>query len=85
MSLRIADHGWDGEIDRCLIEGGDSVRIASPFIKLGAVERFLAGRSSSSELVVVTRFDLDQFRPNPSGGGVDLDAFLGIEVRGVQS
>jgi hypothetical protein len=59
------------------------MRIASPFIKDGAVEKLLSGTSSS--LRVLTRFNLDNFRDGVS----DTSALrhliaLGAEVRGVR-
>lgn len=78
-------HGdWLGEFRSALDAGSDGVRIASPFIKQGAVARLFEGRSTSP-IRVITRFNLDHFYEGVS----DISALrellaLGAEIRGVK-
>lgn len=83
MAVRLVDGGWWEELETALGCGASTVRIASPFIKHGAVEGLLSEASPS--LRILTRFNLDHFREGVS----DISALrrlvkLGAQVRGVR-
>jgi hypothetical protein len=83
MGVRLVDGGWWKELEAALAGDASTVRIASPFVKHGAVEKLLSEAPSS--LRVLTRFNLDHFREGVS----DISALrrlveLGARVRGVQ-
>jgi len=83
MAVRLVEGGWWEELEAALAEDASTVRIASPFIKHGAVEGLLSEASPS--LRILTRFNLDHFREGVS----DTSALrrlvaLGAQVRGVQ-
>jgi len=83
MAVRLVDGGWWEELEAARDGDASVVRIASPFIKLGAVEGLLSEASLS--LRILTRFNLDHFRDGVS----DTSALrrlveLGAQVRGVQ-
>ncbi|MBS1676683.1 MAG: phospholipase D family protein [Actinobacteria bacterium] len=83
MTVRLVDGGWWQELEAALGDDVAEVRIASPFIKDGAVEKLFSG--SGSSVRVLTRFNLDNFRDGVS----DTSALRrlikrGAEVRGVK-
>lgn len=83
MAVRLVDGGWWEELEAALGGEASTVRIASPFIKHGAVEGLLPKTCPS--LRILTRFNLDHFREGVS----DISALrrlveLGAQVRGVR-
>lgn len=83
MAVRLVDGGWWEELEAALGGDASTVRIASPFIKLGAVEGLFS--EVSPLFRILTRFNLDHFREGVS----DISALrrlveLGAQVRGVQ-
>src|SRR6476659_7903099 len=83
MAVRLVEGGWWKELEAALTDDASTVRIASPFIKHGAVEGLLSEAGPS--LQILTRFNLDHFREGVS----DISALrrlieLGARVRGVQ-
>lgn len=83
MAVRLVEGGWWKELEAALSDDASTVRIASPFIKHGAVEGLLSEAGPS--LQILTRFNLDHFREGVS----DISALrrlieLGARVRGVQ-
>ncbi|HEX3240527.1 MAG TPA: phospholipase D family protein [Solirubrobacterales bacterium] len=83
MAVRLVEGGWWKELEAAFADDATTVRVASPFIKHGAVEGLLSEGSPS--LRILTRFNLDHFREGVS----DISALrrlieLGAQVRGVQ-
>jgi len=84
MTFRLIDSGWSGELSAARDAHHDALRIASPFIKRGAVEKLLVGGRPSS-IHVITRFNLEEF----AAGVSDLSALrllvrAGGQVRGLK-
>lgn len=83
MTLRLVDTGWGAELTQALQADPRALRIISPFIKLGALERLLAFSPQSTQ--VITRFNLADF----ADGVSDIAALRkvlagGGRVRGVK-
>lgn len=84
MTLRLVDGGWSAELGEALKADTSALRLISPFIKLGALERLLA--FSPQSVQVVTRFNLDDFASAVS----DIAALrrvlaAGGQVRGIRN
>lgn len=84
MAAHLRQGGWLAELRRGLESSHAVVRIASPFIKEGAVLRLFEGLDPCS-IRVVTRFNLDHFNDGVS----DIAALrellaIGAQVRGVK-
>ncbi len=84
MSIRLVDVGWGREFADAVGAGSGELCIICPFIKAGAVESLLAGRSGGVR--VITRFSLADFAACVSDVAALrrlLDA--GAAVRGVRN
>jgi phosphatidylserine/phosphatidylglycerophosphate/cardiolipin synthase-like enzyme len=84
MTIRLVDKGWAREITDAVAEGAGAIRLISPFIKAGALRRFLSPKPTS--LQVITRFNLQDF----ADGVSDITALrmlldAGASVRGVKN
>lgn len=84
MTLRLVDGGWSAELGEALKADTSVLRLISPFIKLGALERLLA--FSPQSVQVITRFNLDDFASAVS----DIAALrrvlaAGGQVRGIRN
>jgi hypothetical protein len=84
MGVRLVDGGWSSELSDALAADSSSVRIASPFVKEGAVAQ-LFENAAPATIQLVTRFNLDHF----SEGVSDIAALrrllkLGARIRGVK-
>ncbi|MCE2916960.1 MAG: hypothetical protein LW768_15625 [Rubrivivax sp.] len=83
MTLRLVDAGWGAELIQALQADTSALRLISPFIKLGALERLLAFNPRSTQ--VITRYNLDDF----ASGVSDIAALrrvlkAGGRVRGIR-
>ena len=84
MTLRLVDTGWDSELMDALRADKGALRIISPFIKAGALNRLLALQPKTVE--VITRFNLADFAEGVS----DITALrrvlkAGGRVRGIRN
>lgn len=84
MKTRLVDSGWSGEITKALHFDANELRITSPFIKVGAVRRFLSAKPRA--LRAITRFSQKDF----AAGVSDIAALRellasGGSVRGVKN
>lgn len=84
MTLRLVDSGWHSELTDALRADASTLRIVCPFIKAGALERLLALRPRSVE--VITRYNLADF----ADGVSDISALrrllaVGGRVRGIKN
>jgi phosphatidylserine/phosphatidylglycerophosphate/cardiolipin synthase-like enzyme len=84
MTTRLVDSGWNAEFVSALSADSSYLRIISPFIKTGAIERIISKHPNSIE--VITRFNLNDF----AAGVSDLTALrrllaAGARVRGVKN
>jgi HKD family nuclease len=59
MATRLVDSGWLREIAEALHEDASELRIISPFIKVGALQRLLSVRPKAVK--AITRFNLADF------------------------
>jgi hypothetical protein len=83
MTLRLVDIGWGTELTDALRVQPGALRIISPFIKDGALERLMALQPNPVE--VITRFNLADF----AEGVRDITALrrvlkAGGRVRGIR-
>ena len=83
MTLRLVDAGWGIELTQALRADASGLRVISPFIKVGALERLLALTPQSIQ--VITRYNLDDF----ANGVSDIAALrrvfaAGGRVRGIR-
>jgi hypothetical protein len=84
MTIRLVDSGWSREITEALHQDASELRIISPFIKAGALERLLSARPEAVK--AITRFNLADFAEGVS----DVAALrrllaVGGAVRGVRN
>lgn len=84
MTLRLVDTGWSTELSDALRADPGTLRIISPFIKDGALERLLTLKPKTVE--VITRFNLADFAQGVS----DIAALrrvlkAGGRVRGIRN
>lgn len=84
MTIRLVDSGWASEIANAVADRESELQIISPFIKIGALQRFLLHRPKLVR--VITRFNLADFAEGVS----DLAALrklvsIGAKVRGVRN
>jgi hypothetical protein len=84
MTTRLVDSGWSREIAEALQEDASELRIISPFIKIGALQRLLAAKPKAVK--AITRFNVADF----ASGVSDIAALrqlleLGGPVRGVKN
>jgi len=84
VKTRLVDTGWSREIAEALGVDANELRITSPFIKVGAVRRFLSAKPKV--LRAITRFNLTDF----AAGVSDIAALRellasGGSVRGVKN
>ena len=84
MTTRLVDAGWSREIAQGIRADASELRIISPFIKAGALQRLLTAKPHA--LRAITRFNLADF----SEGVSDIAALrklltLGGSVRGVRN
>ena len=83
MTTRLVDSGWSREIAEALRADAGELRIISPFIKLGALQRMLSAKPKAVK--AITRFNLADFAEGVS----DIAALRqllasGGSVRGVR-
>jgi PLD-like domain len=84
VDVRIVQSGWSNELKSALAADHSVLRIASPFIKKGAVES-LFERHQPEKLRVITRFNLDHFSEGISDtSALRLLLELGAQIRGVK-
>jgi hypothetical protein len=81
--FRIIDSGWGGELEASVRIDPRRLRVISPFIKRGALERLLKHQPKTVE--VITRYNLADF----ANGVSDLAALqclleMGAKVRGIK-
>lgn len=67
MTLRLVDSAWGAVLTTALRADTKSLRIICPFIKAGALDRLLALRPKSVQ--VIARFDLADFADGVSDIG----------------
>ncbi len=84
MTTRLVDSDWSREIVEALRADADEMRIISPFIKIGALNRLLAAKPKT--LQAITRFNLADF----AEGFSDISALrqvleFGGTVRGIKN
>lgn len=84
MTVRLVDVGWNAELTGALKADASELRIISPFIKVGALERLLSHRPQAVQ--VITRFNLADFAEGVS----DISALQrlldsGAQVRGIRN
>lgn len=84
MTLRLVDSAWGTELTEALRADTSALRIVCPFIKTGALDRLLALKPQS--LQVITRFNLADFAEGVS----DIAALrkvlaAGGQVRGIKN
>lgn len=84
MTTRLVDAGWSHEIAEALRVDTSELRIVSPFIKIGALQRFLVAQPKN--IKAITRFNLADFAEGVS----DIAALRhllasGSSVRGVKN
>ncbi|MFZ0245585.1 phospholipase D family protein [Candidatus Binatus sp.] len=85
MDFRLVDHHWGKELETAARSDAKTLRIICPFIKVGALKRFL-GRRRFEVLQVITRFNQIDF----ASGVSDIEALRillkeGATVRGVRN
>ena len=59
MTIRLVDKGWARVVADGVADGAGAIRLVSPFIKAGALRRFLSPKPKG--LQVVTRFNIQDF------------------------
>ncbi len=84
MTIRLIDAGWGKEFTDALHADASELRIICPFIKSGALDRLLAKRPRSIQ--IITRFNLSDFAEGVS----DIIALrklldVGASVRGIRN
>jgi HKD family nuclease len=84
MTTRLVDSGWPREIAEALQADASELRIITPFIKVGALQRLLTAKPKAFR--AITRFNLADFAEGVS----DIAALrqllaLGGSVRGVRN
>jgi HKD family nuclease len=84
VTIRLVDAGWGKELTDALSANGKELKIICPFIKAGALVRFLSVRRESIQ--VITRFNLNDFAQGVS----DILALrklleAGARIRGVRN
>jgi PLD-like domain len=84
VTLRLVDYGWGSELTEALRADSTELRIISPFVKIGALERLLKQRPA--DVLVITRFNLKDFAEGVS----DISALrrvleVGGRVRGIKN
>jgi len=81
---RLVDAGWSQEIAQALRAEANELRIISPFIKAGALDRLLSARPQN--VSVITRFNLADFAEGVSDiAALRLLLECGATVRGVRN
>jgi hypothetical protein len=83
MTVRLVDAGWGRELTDALGADASELRMISPFIKAGALDRLLSLKPG--KIRVITRFNLADFAEGVSDVGalrMLLDA--GARVRGIR-
>ena len=84
MTIRLVDKGWTREVAEAVAEGAGAIRLISPFIKTGALRRFLYPKPKS--LQVITRFNLRDFAEGVSDiAALRMLLDAGATVRGVKN
>ena len=83
MTVWLVDAGWERELTDALRADDSELRLISPFIKTGALERLLSLKPS--KVRVITRFNLADFAEGVS----DIEALrmllgAGAQVRGIR-
>jgi hypothetical protein len=85
LNLRLIDRGWSKELETAARADTTTLRFVCPFIKTGALQRFLSGRRPDA-IQVITRFNLNDFAEGASDiGALRLLLNSGAEVRGVRN
>jgi phosphatidylserine/phosphatidylglycerophosphate/cardiolipin synthase-like enzyme len=84
MSFRLVETGWDDEFAAAAAATSHEIRIVAPFLQLDAAQKLVTKKLRA--LVVVTRFNLDDF----CAGVSSLDALdwllkQGAQIRGIQN
>lgn len=84
MTIRLVDKGWAREVADAVAESAGAIRLISPFIKAGALRRFLSPKPKS--LQVLTRFNLKDFAEGVSDiAALRMLLDAGATVRGVKN
>lgn len=84
MTIRLVDKGWAREVADGVAGGAGAIRLISPFIKAGALRRFLSPKPKS--LQVITRFNLQDFAEGVSDiAALRMLLDAGATVRGVKN
>lgn len=84
MTFRLVDTGWGAELTQGLRADASALKIISPFIKLGALERLMTLGPRSVQ--IITRYNLNDF----ADGVSDISALrrvlaAGGRVRGIRN
>ena len=83
MTVRLVDAGWGTELTDALRADASELRIVSPFIKAGALDRLLS--LNPGKVRVVTRFNLADFAEGVSDvAALRMLLNAGARVRGIR-
>jgi hypothetical protein len=84
MTIRLVDAGWSAELIAALRADASKLRIVSPFIKAGALDRLLS--LNPGNVQVITRFNLADFAQGVSDvASLQMLLDAGARVRGIRN
>tara|TARA_R110002110_G_scaffold305242_2_gene519284 strand:+ start:5230 stop:6426 length:1197 start_codon:yes stop_codon:yes gene_type:complete len=83
MTIRLVDAGWGAELTNALRADASELRVISPFIKAGALDRLLS--LNPGKIRVITRFNLADFAEGVSDiAALQMLLDAGARVRGIR-